>query len=309
MNPRNIKHILPTQPVATIVIPTHNSSNYIESAISSIIDSETEFSIEIILVDDASEDIERLKEIVQSSTSIHIIEKAKKTNAADSRNIGLRASKGMFVFFLDSDDSYAKDHIQRRITLHINNGHSLIFGSFIERSNGEDSKKTIAPYQLNDIREYIFTENGDVRSSTISICKQTYKGTTFDPAQYKHQDWGFAIRAYNNGESIFFDDHSNVIIDNTTNTSRMSSMMNISASHYFLNQYITNPNHIFSFARAHLKLSIISKDKAGQKFIRTILTPTLHKAPPYKKLKITAMCLATLPLFRSAAQLLFFLKN
>lgn len=309
MNPKNIKQILPTQPVATIVIPTHNSSDYIESAISSIIDSTTEFSIEIILVDDASEDIERLKEIIRPSTSIRIIEKVKKTNAADSRNIGLRASKGMFVFFLDSDDSYTKDHIQRRITLHINNGHSLIFGSFIERSNGKDSKKTIAPYQFNDIREYIFIENGDVRSSTISICKQTYKGTTFDPAQYKHQDWGFAIRAYNNGENIFFDDQSNVIIDNTTNSSRMSSMMNTSASHYFLSQYITNPNHIFSFARAHLKLSITSKDKAGQKFIRTILAPTLNKAAPYKKLKITAMCLATLPLFRSAAQLLFFLKK
>lgn len=309
MNPKNIKYKSPALPVATIVIPTHNSSSYIESAISSIINSATEYPTEIILIDDASKDIEQLKEIAKTSTNIRIIEKEKKTNAADSRNIGLAASKGEFVFFLDSDDSYTKDHIQRRITLHKKNGHSLIFGSFIERSDGIDSKKNIAHYQLNDIREYIFVENGDVRSSTISICKQIYKGTTFDPAQYKHQDWGFAIRAYNNGEIIFFDNHSNVIIDNTKNISRMSSRMNISASRYFLDRYITNPNHIFSFARAHLKLSIISKDKAGQIFIRSILTPTLHKASPYKKLKIIAICLATLPIFRNAAQLLFFLKH
>lgn len=306
---QNLYNNRPTHPLVSIIIPTHNSSSYIETTIASIINSVTNHPIEIILVDDASNDIEKLKQKAAQNASIVIIEKKEKSNAADSRNIGLKESKGEYVFFLDSDDSYTETHIDRRVELHKNSDYGLIFGSYIERSEGIDTKKIIPTYTSENMRDYIFNTEGDVRSSTISIYKQNYKGTTFDADQYKHQDWGFAIRAYDQEENIFFDNNCDVIIDNTQNTARMSNRMNVPASEYFLSRYITNPDHILRFARGHLKLSIISKDNKGQRFIRGILLPLLGKAPFRKKTQITLICLATLPLFREGARLFFSLKK
>ncbi|WP_315247081.1 glycosyltransferase family 2 protein [Pseudomonas fragi] len=299
----------PPHLIASIVIPTHNSTHYIEKTILSIIRSITNLTLEIILIDDASTDIEKLKLIAKKYKAVTLIEKKAKSNAADSRNIGLIASSGGYVFFLDSDDSYTEKHIQQRVNLHNSTNAGFIFGRYIERNEGVDTEKMTPEYISNDIRDYIFSSEGDVRSSTISICKQNYKNTTFDAAQYKHQDWGYAIRAYDQGEKILFDESFSVIIDNTQNTSRMSSKMNVSASEYFLKRYISNPEHILSFARAHLKLSIMSKDKKGLELLRNVLIPTLKKLPTHTKIKVVILCTATFPTFRDLARLLFILKT
>lgn len=299
----------PPHLIASIVIPTHNSTHYIEKTILSIIGSITSLTLEIILIDDASTDIEKLKLIAKKYKSITLIEKKDKSNAADSRNIGLLASSGWYVFFLDSDDSYTEHHIQQRVDLHNRTNAGFIFGRYIERNEGVDTEKMIPIYISNDIRDYIFCSEGDVRSSTISICKREYKNTTFDAAQYKHQDWGYVIRAYDQGEKILFDKSFSVIIDNTQNTSRMSSKMNVSASEYFLKHYITNPEHIISFARAHMKLSVMSKDKKGLEFLRNALTAILNKVSTHRKIKAVILYLTTLPVFRDIARLLFIFKS
>ena len=296
-------------PLVSVVIPTYNSSSYIENTISSILDSCTNFPLEIILVDDCSNDIANLKLMAEKHKSIFILEKKEKSNAADSRNIGLKASNGDYVFFLDSDDSFTKTHILRRLQIHDSSEYGLVFGSYIERNNGIDTKKKIPKYTSNNIRDYIFDAGGDVRSSTISICKRNYKDTVFDARQFKHQDWGYAIRAYDNGEKIHFDHDAGVIIDNTQNTERMSNRMNTSASKYFLDRYIYTPDHIINFARGHLKLSIITEDQEGLRFLREILIPLLQKTTISKKIKITAICLATLPLSRTVLKLFFILKK
>lgn len=54
----------------------------------------------------------------------------------------------------------------------------------------------------------------------------------FDPLQFKHQDWGFGIRAYDNKENIIFDEQPFVKICSGRHR-QMSSRMNIDASDYF----------------------------------------------------------------------------
>ncbi|MCB0750666.1 MAG: glycosyltransferase, partial [Ignavibacteriae bacterium] len=73
----------------SIVIPIYNSSTYIEkNLISNISRIDKNDRYEIILVDDCSADIEKIKQIINKYENIFVIEKEKKSNAADSRNIG-----------------------------------------------------------------------------------------------------------------------------------------------------------------------------------------------------------------------------
>lgn len=83
--------------------------------------------------------------------------------------------------------------------------------------------------------------------------------------------------------------------------------MNISASEYFINTYISNPLHIIYFAKSHLKLSIASKDIQGLRFLRKILIPTLKNTSLKQRLHTLLLCAATLPILKNAAHY-FFIK-
>lgn len=253
----------------TIVIPTHNSSEYIKKTLDNI-SSEMEKdkpSYEIIIVDDFSEDIENLKFVLNDYKNINLITKKSKSNAADSRNLGFESSLGEFVFFLDSDDNFLPDYINRRVNLHKEKKAGVIFGRFL--SNNSISK--MKDYDYGSFREYLFGGNGDIRSSTISICKHYYKKTMFDKKQNKHQDWGFGILCYDNNESLYFDPIAGVNIDSTLNKFRMSNKSNLSATEYFLKKFNLVGEKKYFFIRMHIVSAILKGDKNAVVFYREMI--------------------------------------
>lgn len=267
----------------SIVIPTYNSVLFLNKAIESAKRAACNIEHELIIIDDCSDDIEQLREFCIKYSSIKLIEKNQKTNAADSRNIGINLADGDYIFLLDSDDEYEIDHIKRRISLHTQNKSGIIFGNFKSRGSAY-AQRMLPQYSNTDMRDYLFNFNGDFRSSTISIAKEHFKNTNFDAQQNKHQDWGFAIRAFDNYESITFDEYSSVVIDTAANDSRMSNSLNIKASEYFLDKYITKISHVFNFSKSHLRLAIQTKDKNGIYFLRQNIKKSIAGLPRHKKI-------------------------
>ena len=112
-----------SNPLVSVVIPTYNSGKFIADALDSVF-AQTYRPIEIILVDDGSTDktAETIKEYQTSKanrtnrtnlTYIH------QQNAGPSRarNIGIRAAKGEYIAFLDADDLWTKDKLEKQIRL------------------------------------------------------------------------------------------------------------------------------------------------------------------------------------------------
>jgi len=252
----------------SFVIPIYNSSEYINRTIESIKNSvNRREDYEIILVDDCSDDIDIIENRFKSQKNIKIIRKDRKTNASESRNIGIEESCGEFIFLLDSDDKIIKGYIEHRIKLHLQNDFGIYFGNFISHKKNQN----IHSYSGQDFKSYIFIEQGDIRSSTISIYKKNYKGTLFDNMQNKHQDWGFGIRAYENNEKIGFDIMALIDIDDKVNINRMSNKMNIGASKYFIEKYQLNPNETCMFVRKHLSVTLETSDRKSKEFLKEII--------------------------------------
>lgn len=271
-------------PTVSIVIPTYNSSAFIMDAVKSVMEAVAGLSYEIMLVDDLSADLPALRTVTAGTPHLTIIEKSAKGNASDSRNLGVAASRGAFIFLLDSDDSFSPGHVQRRIRLHQQNGCGIIFGRYLARNNYRTFKVELPHYQ-GDMHDYLFCLDGDVRSSTISICRSRYKGTIFDPLQAKHQDWGFALRAAEAGESLGFDERYGAVIDSSVNGGRMSNVLNIPASSYFLETYIDAPNHLRGFAMNHLRVVLKNNDKRSTAFVHATLVRSLRNASLWERLK------------------------
>lgn len=257
----------------TVVIPIFNSSSYIYDTLASIHTATEKLTYEIILIDDCSDDIEDIKRKIQLFSNTKLIQKTMRTNAADSRNIGYLESKGKYVFFLDSDDMFLPKSIDNRVKFHESLSAGLIFGNFHLVSENNTVISKLPDYNNQNMRNYLFKETGDFRTSTISICKEYFKGTLFDEKSTKHQDWIYAIKCCDNNEDIHFDKSSTVVVTTNQNPNRMSTVYNFEASKYLCEKYLINSDIINNFSQKHWKRMILNNDKVASVFFLNLYSP------------------------------------
>lgn len=89
----------------SIIIPVYNSENYISKCIESIINNYTFNDLEVIIIDDGSQDgsYSIVKKYQNKDTRIKLIKQDNKGPSA-ARNRGLNISTGKYIMFVDSDD-------------------------------------------------------------------------------------------------------------------------------------------------------------------------------------------------------------
>lgn len=101
----------------SVIIPAYRRQDCVNRALQSV-QSQTDLnprtSVEIIVVDDASPDPITVPE---NSKSIRVIRLEENSGAAHARNVGLEASRGEYVAFLDSDDQWLPEKLARQVDL------------------------------------------------------------------------------------------------------------------------------------------------------------------------------------------------
>lgn len=104
------------KPVVTVVMPAYNSETTIEQSVNSII-SQTFKNWELIVVVDPSKD--STVEIIKSyqDRRIRLIENNDRLGIADSRNLGVREARGDWIAFLDSDDAWLPNKIDKQLAI------------------------------------------------------------------------------------------------------------------------------------------------------------------------------------------------
>ncbi len=99
----------------SIIVPVYNASKYIKKTIESV-QNQTFTDWELILVDDASTDnsTDIIKEHL-SDERISLYTSEDKLLAAGARNLGLEKAKGRYIAFIDADDLWMKDKLQKQL--------------------------------------------------------------------------------------------------------------------------------------------------------------------------------------------------
>jgi len=99
----------------SVIIPVYNRQEFISQAIRSVLNQNYNGTLEIIISDDGSTD--RTLEIVNSyADKVKLVRKPagqSGSGASGARNRGLMAAEQPLVCFLDSDDFYLPDHLNR----------------------------------------------------------------------------------------------------------------------------------------------------------------------------------------------------
>lgn len=118
--------------LVSIIMPSYNTAKYISDSINSVL-YQTYKNWELIIVDDCSTDNtdEAVKPFL-SDNRIRYIKNEKNSGAAVSRNYALREAKGKWIAFLDSDDLWEKDKLEKQISFMEKNGYKFSYTDYIE---------------------------------------------------------------------------------------------------------------------------------------------------------------------------------
>ena len=138
--------------LVSIIMPSYNTALYIEKTIQSVLD-QTYPNWELIIVDDCSTDntdevLEKIKD-----TRIHYLKNEKNSGAAVSRNKALRESKGQWIAFLDSDDLWMPNKLEKQIRFMEENGYAFSYTNYEEIDvNGNKTGVTVTgPKKISKI--------------------------------------------------------------------------------------------------------------------------------------------------------------
>ena len=119
------------KPLVSVIIPVYNSELTIESTIDSVIN-QTYKNMEIILVSDGSTDDSNNKMFnyieKHKNHNIKLIVK-KNGGVSSARNRGIDESSGEYISFLDSDDFWLHQKIEKQVNIMINNPHIDCLGT------------------------------------------------------------------------------------------------------------------------------------------------------------------------------------
>lgn len=107
--------------LVSIIIPTYKRATMLHRAIASALE-QTYSNIEVLVVSDNEPDDEftaQARMTVESfnDSRVRLITQEKHVNGAVARNVGIKASKGEYISFLDDDDYYERDKIERQVAL------------------------------------------------------------------------------------------------------------------------------------------------------------------------------------------------
>ncbi|HEA65398.1 MAG TPA: glycosyltransferase [Desulfobacterales bacterium] len=208
--------------LVSCIIPTHNRSYLLKTALNSVI-SQTYKNLEIIIINDASKDNTEyvIKEYMKYDNRIKYHKNTINLGGSGARNAGINIAKGEFIAFLDDDDEWVNNKIESQLK-HIDDCDALLCASINKDTNKviSYSKSKLDPNDL--IKGNICgTSNLFARSSII-------KDNLFDEKLPGGQDWDIYIRlatkykliylreplvVYNNGEH---DRMTNIMINMST---------------------------------------------------------------------------------------------
>ena len=112
--------------LVSVIMPNYNSSPYLKQAISSVV-AQSYQNWELILVDDRSTDDWRAVLESFNDDRIRVIENQENSGAAVSRNRAIEAANGRWIAFLDSDDRWCEDKLEKQLSFMVNGSHAFSF--------------------------------------------------------------------------------------------------------------------------------------------------------------------------------------
>lgn len=230
--------------LVSVIIPTYNRADLVVKAIASVQNqSLASSSIEIIVVDDGSEeDIARVINWLKDER-VKYFRHSSNLGASEARNTGIELARGDYVAFLDSDDIWHEDKLKCQlaaIAKEANHCQVVCYGQFRIAPNtflrssvlpkrGKKKNETVA--------DYLWLAGGEMLTSTLLLSRSLAVKTLFKPQLAKHQDLNFVLELEQQGAKFLFVSQQLAVWNNDPQRERISNRANYEFSLSWIESY------------------------------------------------------------------------
>ena len=175
------------QPRVSVIMPAYNAEHFIDEAISSVI-SQTMSDWEMIVIDDCSGDssFQIAQSYAAKDSRIRVLKNPENSGVAKTRNKGLDLFHGQYVAFLDSDDYWEPQMLEKMLYRAEETGADIIYCSYslIDESGKKVCNDFIVPPRT------VFKDSivrSVITCSTVLITADLAKSNRF-PTDMYHED-------------------------------------------------------------------------------------------------------------------------
>lgn len=128
--------------LVSVIMPLYESAQYVQGAIESVI-AQTYTKWELLVTDDCSHDdsCEVVSKFVQNDPRIRLIRLEKNSGVAAARNTSTSAAKGRFIAFLDSDDLWSPQKLDKQVAFMLERDAFLSYTAYSKIDDGGEATK------------------------------------------------------------------------------------------------------------------------------------------------------------------------
>lgn len=187
--------------LVSIITPAYNAAEYIAETIESVL-AQTYPNWEMLIVNDCSKD--NTAEIVQSYAAkdkrIKLINLTQNSGAAVARNTAIQNAKGRYITFLDSDDLWEKEKLQKQIQFMQQNGYVFTYTSY---EHFKETKENIQnQVQIPKSLNYNQALKGNqIGCLTVMLDKKQIPNIHF--TTQKHEDYILWLNILKQGQTAY----------------------------------------------------------------------------------------------------------
>ena len=183
-------------PQVSVIVPAYNAEVTIETALRSIL-RQSYSDLEIIVVDDASDDRTSLVLEEIRDSRIRLLRHHRNGGAAAARNTGIRNAKGKYVAFLDADDEWLPEKLREQLEfLEVAplDTRTCCTSHFLERSVGANTK-VIEQTPSADSFERLLLGCDLSPGTTLLVRRDSFDDVgLFDESMRRLEDWDWLLR-------------------------------------------------------------------------------------------------------------------
>ena len=186
----------------SIITPVYNSEKFIKDTVESVL-KQTYENWEMILVDDCSSDNSEniVKEFLDKDDRIKYIKLEENSGAAIARNKAIEMSTGRFIAFLDSDDIWAYNKLEKQINFMTKNNIGFSFTSY--ETMKEDGTKTGNIVRAPKIVDYEYLLRNTIIGCLTVVIDKEIVGDIRMPLLRTRQDFATWLSILKKGHKAY----------------------------------------------------------------------------------------------------------
>lgn len=213
MNDSQITTRIEPTALVSVVIPTRGRPKTVQRAVKSALrQSVVQLEVIVVVDGDGSETVAELEAL--KDPRLCILTLPKSVGGGEARNIGVRKAHADWIAFLDDDDEWLPEKLERQLACAMAAPALLpvVCSAYIGRSEAGDAPfGRRAPVANEPVSNYMFCRRGfsygenAIATSVLFAPRELMLSVPFDPELRRHQDWDWALRALNTaGAALYY---------------------------------------------------------------------------------------------------------